>query len=108
VATTNLAPLTVIEPARALPSGEDSGGARGRPVVVCGLDGTLTRRHTLLPFLRRIAGTPAVVRAVAVSSRCCCTGRSNIRSPAVGGLSRRGDRRSATEATADPAPRATI
>lgn len=39
----------------------------GRPVAVWELDGVLTRRATLLPFLRRVAGIRPVVSAVAVA-----------------------------------------
>ena len=69
---TTFAPLTVIESARVLPPGttssDGSGPRRGRPVAVWDLDGTLTRTDTLLPFLRRVAGTAAVVRALAVAA----------------------------------------
>jgi phosphatidylglycerophosphatase C len=72
VTTIRVAPLTVIEPARVLRSGDtpgdDSGRRRGRPVAIWALDGTLTRTDTLLPFLRRIAGTRAAVGALAVAA----------------------------------------
>ncbi|MEV6849183.1 HAD-IB family hydrolase [Actinoplanes sp. NPDC051411] len=70
--TGRVPPLTVTEPARVLPPGDTAGDGpgrrRGRPVAVWALDRTLTRGDTLLPFLRRIAGTPAVVRALAVAA----------------------------------------
>lgn len=70
--TTRVPPLTVIDPVRVLPSGDPPGGdlgrRRGRPVAVWDLDGTLTRTGTLLPFLRCVAGTTAVVRALAVAA----------------------------------------
>jgi len=37
------------------------------PVAVWELDGVLTRRNTLLPFLRRVAGTRAVLDAAAMT-----------------------------------------
>ncbi|GAB1644135.1 HAD-IB family hydrolase [Krasilnikovia sp. MM14-A1259] len=63
-------PLAVLAPPQVLPS--TSAGApgprRGRLLAVWDLDGTLTRAGTLLPFLRRVAGTTAVVRALAVAA----------------------------------------
>ena len=68
----NVPPLTVVEPPQVLPAtgrGVDGPGPRrGRPAAVWDLDGTLTRTDTLLPFLRRVAGTAAVVRALAVAA----------------------------------------
>ncbi|WP_169789776.1 HAD-IB family hydrolase [Actinoplanes subtropicus] len=65
-------PLTVIEPPQVLPAtgtgGDVPGPRRGRPAAVWDLDGTLTRTGTLLPFLRRVAGPAAVVRAMAVAA----------------------------------------
>ncbi len=48
--------------------GDDPRPRRGRPAAVWDLDGTLTRADTLLPFLRRVAGTASVVRALAVAA----------------------------------------
>lgn len=46
------------------------GAAAGRPgVAAFDFDGTLTRRDTLLPFLRRACGTWRVARAAAVAAR---------------------------------------
>jgi phosphatidylglycerophosphatase C len=65
-------PLTVIEPARVVPAGGPPGDnperRSGRPIAVWALDGTLTRSDTLLPFLRRVAGTPSVVGALAIAA----------------------------------------
>jgi phosphatidylglycerophosphatase C len=64
-------PLTVVEPARVLPSADpphDGSSRRGRPVAIWALDGALTRTDTLLPFLRRVAGTAATVGALAVTA----------------------------------------
>jgi phosphatidylglycerophosphatase C len=65
--------ITVISAPRVLrPSDADAarpGPRGGRPVAVWDLDGTLTRTDTLLPFLRRIAGTAAVLRALAAAGR---------------------------------------
>jgi phosphatidylglycerophosphatase C len=62
----------VSQRARALPSddppADDSGRRPGRPIAVWDLDGTLTRTDTLLPFLRRVAGTATVVAALAVAA----------------------------------------
>jgi phosphatidylglycerophosphatase C len=64
-------PLTVVEPVRVLRSTDppaDGSGRRGRPVAVWNLDGTLTRSDTLVPFLRRIASTAAVIGALTVAA----------------------------------------
>jgi phosphatidylglycerophosphatase C len=65
-------PLTVVEPPQVLPANDpgapDTRSRRGRPVAVWDLDGTLTRADTLVPFLRRVAGTAAVVRALAFAA----------------------------------------
>src|SRR5690606_11798318 len=46
------------------------GAAPGRPgVAAFDFDGTLTRRDTLLPFLRRACGGHRVARAVAAAAR---------------------------------------
>jgi phosphatidylglycerophosphatase C len=50
------------------PPDDGSGRRRGRPVAIWDLDGALTRTDTLLPFLRRVAGTAAVVGALAVAA----------------------------------------
>ncbi len=42
---------------------------RPRAVAAFDFDGTLTRRDTLLPFLRRLCGTPVLVRALLCDSR---------------------------------------
>jgi phosphatidylglycerophosphatase C len=47
---------------------DDGSGRRERPVAIWNLDGTLTRTGTLLPFLRRVAGTSAVAGALAVAA----------------------------------------
>ncbi|MFF5291054.1 HAD-IB family hydrolase [Paractinoplanes globisporus] len=66
----NVPPLTVVEPPQVMPATGSGTGEprRGRPAAVWDLDGTLTRTDTLLPFLRRVAGTAAVVRALAVAA----------------------------------------
>jgi phosphatidylglycerophosphatase C len=40
-----------------------------RTVAAFDFDGTLTRRDTLFPFLRRLSGTPALARAMAANGR---------------------------------------
>ncbi|WP_436531582.1 HAD-IB family hydrolase [Actinoplanes sp. HUAS TT8] len=66
-------PLTVVEPPRVLrlgdPGAAGSGPDRGRPAAIWDLDGTLTRTDTLVPFLRRVAGTAAVFRALTAAAR---------------------------------------
>jgi len=72
VRTSKMPPLTVVEPPQVFPANEsgvtDSRPRRGRPVAVWDLDGTLTRGGTLLPFLRRVAGPAAVLRALAFAA----------------------------------------
>jgi phosphatidylglycerophosphatase C len=53
------------EPALGPPEGE---GTAARPLAAFDLDGTLTRRDTLLPFLRRAVGREKAYRAVLASS----------------------------------------
>lgn len=64
--------MIVVEPPRVLgPIDSETakpGPRRGRPVAVWDLDGTLTRTDTLLPFLHKVAGTAAVVRALAFAA----------------------------------------
>ena len=48
----------------------DAGAATGRPAVAAfDFDGTLTRRDTLLPFLRRACGHWPIARAAAIAAR---------------------------------------
>ncbi len=63
-------PLTIVEPPRALrPAAPEPPGRRQhQAVVVWNLDGTLTRRDTLLPFLRQVCGPIQVGRAVAAAT----------------------------------------
>jgi phosphatidylglycerophosphatase C len=69
-------PLTIVEQARVLrPAVPDRPGKRRhQAVVVWNLDGTLTRRDTLLPFLRQVCGPLRVSRAVAAAAGRRLTG----------------------------------
>lgn len=50
------------------PTGEPPRAAGARPLAAFDLDGTLTRRDTLIPFLRRAMGREKAYRAVLASS----------------------------------------
>ncbi|BCY11597.1 HAD-IB family hydrolase [Actinoplanes sp. L3-i22] len=60
-------PLTIVDPPRVLRLGDPGVAGRGG-AAIWDLDGTLTRTDTLVPFLRRVAGTAAVFRALAVGT----------------------------------------
>jgi phosphatidylglycerophosphatase C len=61
-------------------------GDRGRPVAVWDLDGTLTRFDTLLPFLRRIAGTRALLAALAAGASGRTSAKALVLQQILGGL----------------------
>ncbi|MGW4946892.1 HAD-IB family phosphatase [Actinoplanes sp. NPDC004185] len=69
-------PLTTVEQARVLrPAVPDRPGQRRHQAVVdWNLDGTLTHRDTLLPFLRQVCGPLRATRAVAAAASRRLTG----------------------------------